>query len=172
MYGFIDVIVLALFPVYGLRSGLDEETIARLISVAVIGSIACQFVIGWLCDRVAPARVLVGCTVGALVAAVALPFAIDTRPLLIAVLCLWGGVMGGFFTVGMVLLGRRYRGTDLLTANTVFVVMFGLGSTTGPTVGGAAMDLWNPHGMVATVVAACVIYLIFLSFRPAERAKP
>ena len=172
MYGFVDVIVLALFPVYGLRSGLDEQTIARLISVAVIGAIAFQFIIGWLCDRVRPALVLVGCTVAAMAAAVALPFTIDSFILLVAVLCLWGGVMGGFFTVGMVLLGRRYDGPDLLTANTVFVVMFGLGSTIGPTVGGAAMDAWDPHGMLAAVVAACLMYLILLLFRPVERAKP
>lgn len=172
MYGFIDVIVLALFPIYGLRSGLDEQTIARLISLTVIGAIGFQFVIGWLCDRVRPALVLVGCTAVAAAAAVALPFAIDHRVPLFAVLCVWGGVMGGFFTVGMVLLGRRYSGADLLTANTVFVVMFGLGSTTGPTIGGAAMDAWDPHGMVATVAAACAIYLIFLLFKPAEPAKP
>jgi MFS family permease len=172
MYGFIDVVVLALFPVYGLRSGLDEGTIARLISLTVIGAIVCQFIIGWLCDRVRPSLVLVGCTVVAALAAVALPFVIDTGVALFAVLCVWGGVMGGFFTVGMVLLGRRYDGPDLLTANTVFVVMFGLGSTVGPTIGGAAMDAWDPHGMVAVVAMVCVIYLIFLLFRPAEPTKP
>jgi len=171
MYGFVDVIVLALFPVYGLRSGLDEGTIARLISLTVIGAIGCQLLIGWLCDRVRPARVLVGCTIVAALAAVVLPFVIDIRLALIAVLCVWGGVMGGFFTVGMVLLGRRYDGPDLLTANTVFVVMFGIGSTVGPTIGGAAMDAWDPHGMVAVVATACTMYLVLLIFRPAEAAK-
>jgi predicted MFS family arabinose efflux permease len=62
----------------------------------------------------------------------------------------------------MVMMGRRYKDIDLLAANTVFVVMFGAGSTVGPTLGGAAMDVWDPHGMIATVAAACLAFLPFV----------
>lgn len=172
MYGFIDVMVLALFPVYALRSGLEEGVIARLITVAVVGSIGFQFVVGWLCDRASPYLVLAGCTAGAFGCALALPFAIGSEPAVLAVLGLWGGVMGGFFTVGMVLMGRRYTGVDLVAANGMFVIMFGLGSMVGPTAGGVAMDLWNPHGMVVVVALACAIYMIFLAFRRSGPATP
>ncbi len=172
MYGFIDVTVLALFPVYALRSGLEEGAIARLIAMAVLGSIAFQFAIGWLCDRVPPYRVLAGCTLGALGCALALPFTIGTTALVLIVLVLWGAVMGGFFTVGMVLMGQRYTGADLIGANGMFVVMFGLGSMVGPAVGGAAMDLWNPHGMVAVVALVCAAYLMALRFARSRRSLP
>ncbi|MGH6719355.1 MAG: MFS transporter [Alphaproteobacteria bacterium] len=169
MYGFIDVMVLALFPVYALRSGLEEGAIARLITMAVLGSIAFQVVIGWLCDRVSPYRVLAGCTLSALGCVLALPFTIGTTMLVLVVLVLWGGAMGGFFTVGMVLMGQRYTGADLIGASGMFAVMFGLGSMVGPVAGGAAMDLWDPHGMVAVVALVCASYLIVLGFSRARR---
>ena len=171
MYGFVDAMVLALFPVYALHSGLEESAIARLISVAVLGSIGFQVLIGWLCDRVSPYRVLAGCTLGALASALALPFAIGGMVPALIVLVWWGGAMGGFFTVGMVLMGRHYAGADLVAANGLFVVMFGLGSMVGPAVGGAAIDLWDPHGMIVVVVVAAASYLVFLGAR-ARSAAP
>ncbi len=170
MYGFIDVIFLALFPIYALHSGLDEESVARLIATAIAGAIACQYGIGWLCDRLAPRPVLIGCTVTAMSCALALPFVIGTAWATVPVLILWVAAMDGFFTIGMVMMGRRYKNIDLLAANTVFVVMFGLGSTMGPSVGGAAMDLWDPHGMVAVVVIVCLAYLPFAARRDRHAA--
>jgi MFS family permease len=159
MYGFIDLVELSLFPVYAVRSGMAEKDVAHLLSVALYGSIAVQLGLGWLADRFTAPRVLVLCTVNALVCAVALPFAIDRWALAVLVMTVWSGTMSGFFLTGMMMMGLRYQGMDLVAANAVFVVMFGLGSMAGPMVGGAAMDLWDPHGMVATIAVACAAYL-------------
>jgi len=41
----------------------------------------------------------------------------------------------------------------------VFGFMFGIGSIMGPALGGAAMDIWDPQGLVAVFV---VIHLAVL----------
>jgi MFS family permease len=161
MFGFVDVMALALLPVYALRSGFDESGIARLVTYAVVGSILWQIPLGWLCDRVERRLILAGCTLTACLCGIALPFAIHTLPAAVAVLVMWGGAMGGFFTVGMVMLGERYQGPDLLAANAFFVLMFGFGSMVGPTIGGIAMDLWDPHGMPAVMALISAIFLPF-----------
>ena len=66
-----------------------------------------------------------------------------------------GGILGGFYTLGLVLLGEQFRGADLAAATAVFSSMWGVGSIVGPPVAGAAMDLL-PHGLP--------IALGFLSF--------
>jgi len=161
MFGFVDVMALALLPVYALRSGFAETDVPRLVTYAVVGSIAWQVPLGWLCDRFDRRLILAGCTLTACLCGIALPFGIHSLPGSVAVLVMWGGAMGGFFTVGMVMLGERYKGPDLLAANAFFVLMFGFGSMVGPTVGGTAMDLWDPHGMPAVMALTAAIFLPF-----------
>ncbi|MSP83695.1 MAG: MFS transporter [Alphaproteobacteria bacterium] len=171
MYGFIDLIELSLFPVYAVRSGMEEAAVVRVLSTGVLASIGLQLGIGWLSDRIGPWRMLLVCTLLALACAVALPFAIVGWWPTMVVVMMWSGAMGGFFTVGMMLMGQRYGGIDLVAANSVFVVMFGAGSMVGPLAGGAAMDLWDPHGMVAAMVVACLAFLPFILFSPDRAAK-
>lgn len=167
MYGFIDVIFLALFPVYAVRSGMTTEAVARLLSIALAGAIVCQYGIGWLCDRLPLRTMMIGCTLGAIGCAVVLPFAMTSFWTTVPVVVLWAGAMDGFFTIGMVMMGKRYRDIDLLGANSVFVVMFGIGSSLGPTIGGTAMDVWDPHGMVVVMALAGLLFLPFAARRDA-----
>ena len=44
-------------------------------------------------------------------------------------------------------------------------VFWGLGGMAGPLVGGMAMDLWNPHGLPAVLLAMAFIFVV-VSFWP------
>jgi predicted MFS family arabinose efflux permease len=44
--------------------------------------------------------------------------------------------------------GDRFRGGDLVSVNAAIIVAYGLGGLAGPPVGGAAMDIRNPQGLL------------------------
>ena len=70
--------------------------------------------------------------------------------------------MGATFTVGLTLVGERFRDVELVAANAVFSLLFGLGGLAGPFLAGAAMERFGPPGFPAallTVTAQCTLSL-------------
>ena len=77
----------------------------------------------------------------------------------------WGGV----FTVGITLLGERFRDIELVSANAVFSVLFGVGGLLGPFLVGTAMSAVGPAGFPLSLFATVVIYALFALYRQFTR---
>jgi len=141
----------ALLPVYGLRSGLSEQDAGTLLTALMVGNIGLQLVLGPLVDRWGPHRLLMLCGTVTALGSVAVPFVMHSGALVWPVLFVWGGLTGGVYTIGLTLLGRRFGRAELAGASTAFVMIFEIGSLVAPPLAGAAMDLWDPHGMLLLV---------------------
>ena len=166
--GFSDTTAFALLPLYALRIGFEEQMAVILLSVFLAGNLALQFPLGWLADRVNKRALLVGCTAIGVAGPVLLPFAIETV-LIWPLLLVWGGVVMGIYTVGLCLLAERFPDDQLAAANTAFVMLYSLGSVIGPTLGGSAMDIWDPHGLMVVLAVACAIYLLVALVRAGQK---
>jgi MFS family permease len=156
-FGAIETGGFAILPVYGLRTGLTAESAAALVSVIALGNVALQLPIGLLADRFNKGAMLV--VIGLLGAAGAalLPSLTGGGLPFYALLFIWGGVIGGLYTVGLSLLASRFEGPDLAGANAAFVVFYNVGLTAGPPVVGLAMDLFNPHGFAYALAALSLL---------------
>ena len=157
----------ALLPLYGLRSGFDQQTAVVMLSVFVAGNLALQMPIGWLADRIDRRLLLMGCAAAGIAGPAALPFVIGAPALLWPALFVWGGTVVGLYTVGLTLLGQRFRPIDLAGANVAFVTIFESGSVIGPTAAGAAMDAWDPHGLPLVVGLASAAFVLVAARRHA-----
>ena len=87
------------------------------------------------------------------------------------VVSVWGGSMGGIFTVGITLLGERFRDVELVSANAVFAVLFGVGGLLGPFTTGAAMSAMGPNGFRLSILAPVVVYGLFALYRQLTRSR-
>ena len=159
MYGLVDSSILSFLPIYGLGFGFDQATVVTMLTVLILGSVVSQLPLGWLADHVGGGQMIIGCTVFTLLPAVALPFVLDTPWLMWPVLAVWGGALGGFYTIAMVTIGRRFKGADLVAVNAAFVVFWGLGAITGPAVTGGAIEAWGLNAMPMVVAVCCLLYL-------------
>ena len=132
-----------------------------------------QLPIGWLADRMDPRRLIVACTVASLGAALLLPLAIGQPVLQWPLLIVWGAALGGFYTLGMIMMGQRFRGADLAAVNAAFVVMWGIGGISGPALSGAAMDIFGREALPAFVAASCLVFLpvVVLRYLASRRAS-
>jgi len=157
--GLVESAYVALLPVFGLLRGLDEGSSLLLVTVFLAGNVILQLPIGRAGDRLGRRRVLVACAAVCVAGPIALAAIMGAPWLLWPLLLLWGGTMYGFYTQGIALLGESYPPAELADANTVFVVVYCLGGIAGPSLGGYAMDLWRPNGL-----------LIFLSCAPLSLA--
>ncbi len=141
----------SLLPIYGLHSGLSEQASGALLTALMVGSIGLQIGLGRLVDLWGPHRLLMLCGAATAAGAAALPFVMQSDALAWALLFVWGGLTGGVYTIGLTLLGRRFKRAELAGVTTTFVMIFEFGSLAAPPLAGAAMDLWDPHGMLLLI---------------------
>jgi MFS family permease len=118
-----------------------------------------------LADRFDRRRLLILCGSAGVAGAVLTPFAIHTPALMYALLFFWGGIIMGIYTIGLTLVGERFKGGELASANAAYVMLYAAGLFCGPMVGGVALDAWNPHGLMAELAVISLIYVIFLILR-------
>ena len=79
--------------------------------------------------------------------------------------------MGATFTVVLTLVGERFRDVELVAANAVYALLFGLGGLAGPFLAGAAMDRFGPPGFPASLFAVAALYAVFAAWRQATRGR-
>ena len=159
-----------LLPVYGVRAGLGEDAALTWLTVLIVGAVALQFPLGWLADRVDRRGLLgQGALVGALLPLLILA-ALGNPWLVWLLLFLLGGTALGYYTIGLAHLGARFAPGELAVANAAFMVLYESGSTGGPVLAGAAMELWPPHGylIALSLFAAGFALLVLLRRAPAE----
>ncbi|HMM15004.1 MAG TPA: MFS transporter [Parvibaculum sp.] len=168
IYGATETNIFNMLPIYALRSGMGEQAAAFVLTIFAAGNIAFQFPIGLIADRIDRRAVLLVCAAGGFLGILAIPFTTFSMPLFALVLFVFGGVVVGLYTVGLTLLGQRFRGADLAAANAAFVMMYSTGALVGPPLSGFAMDLWNPHGLIVAMGSLCGIYLIVAGWRYAK----
>lgn len=143
---------ISLLPAYAVQAGATTTTSLRLLTVLLVGGICLQVLVGWLADHVDRGRLLAA--LGTVLALGAVGFALlvgtGGLPAYLAAFAL-GGVVVAFYAVGLTMLGERVPTGQLVVANAGFLVSYELGATVGPVLGGAAMDLWRPHGLAVMV---------------------
>lgn len=159
LFGGIETGAFTHLPLYGLDLGHGAEQAALLVSLMAIGNVLFQIPIGLLADRFDKRFVLLGIAACGLWGAGFMPFAATAYLPFAALLVLWGGIVGALYTVGLSLLGARYRGADLAGANAAFVMLYGVGLIAGPIWVGAARDLVRPHGFAYALMAMFAVYL-------------
>lgn len=165
VYGATEVNITNMLPIYGLRVGLGEELTILMLAIFTTGNVLFQIPLGILSDKVDRRLILLICAAVGFAGAATLPYTSQNVWVFVPALFVFGGVVPGLYTVGLALLGERFKGADLAAANAAFVLMFAVGSLGGPPLAGAAMDVWNPHGLAIAMAAICGIYLLLVGWR-------
>lgn len=170
--GLVDAAFFTFLPIYGLRVGMPSDTAITLLTVVFAGNVALQIPIGWIADRVNRRAMLLVlgaiCIVCPGLAAVLL----SADPLAAyPVLFVWGGCSFGLYTVGVTMLGERYRGGELVAANAAFVMTFELANLVGPPISGWAMEVWVPMGLMVYMALVAALFVVISIVRGWMRAR-
>lgn len=164
--GMFESTLLALLPLYGINAGLPESTAVLMLSLFVLGNVILQLPIAWVARQIGLQRAVVSTVCIGIAGAVAIPFLLHDLFLLKILLVVWGGVLFGNYVLGLTMLGHSYKGRSLSVANAGFIVCVEFGSVVGPITSGAAMDIWKPHGFIATIVLFAITLLMCALWKP------
>ena len=158
-FAVFDAATLSLFPVYGMKNGLDVATSAYVLTAMILGNTVLQLPIGWLADRFPERLVMAGCATLATTGLLTMPMVIGT-PWMWPVLVVVGTTGYGVYTVALASLGNRFSGLELVAGTSSFAVVWGLGALIGSISGGWALLMFDSHGLplgLAIIYTALVL---------------
>ncbi len=135
--GFTESAAFALLPIWALARGLGETGALHLLALFIGGGVLLQLTLGVVADRLDRHRLMVGVGVALAVAAAAL--ALVAGAAIYAVAFVVGGLVLASYALSLTLLGERFRAAELAVASAAFLVVYQLGSVSGPVMVGAAM---------------------------------
>jgi len=150
---------IAFFPLFGIHIGLGEARSLSLLTIFALGGVFLQLPLGWLADHVRRHKLLLSCIILTMIGFTILPGIIRSSvagPIFVFAL---GGVEGMIYTLGIIILGQRFRGAELAAASVLYTGMWGAGAMLGPVIVGAGMDILGDHSMPYLIAAIYVIYL-------------
>ena len=160
IFGLYETALMALLPIWGVRSGMSTSMAAATLSAVYIGSIALQLPVGWISDKLARIDVLRFCAAIGLLGAILTTVAARLPATQFALLFLWGGIAAGIYPLALGMAGDRFQGGDLVAINAAMIIAYGIGGLAGPALGGIAMDMWNPRGLPALFVVLFAALLL------------
>lgn len=158
----------ALVPVFGTGYGLPEARLAALVMALSLGNILLQIPLGLLAERFGGRPMILACAVATMACAALLPLLITT-PLIWGVLLVMGAVGYGVYTMALVELGSRFKGTLLVTGNAAFALLWGVGGIVGPPGAGLLMQGIGPLGLPVVIAALDALLVIFALYRSSVR---
>ncbi len=157
-----DSILLSFFPIFGLRSGLDLNTVSWVLGAGIIGNTLFQFPLGILADRWSRMGVVAASSVITIVMCISLIWAIQSW-LIWPVIIIMASAAFSVYTISLVVMGDTFRGPDLIAGSAAFSAMWGIGGLVGPPITGAAIDLFGINAMPMALAAIYVILLMGLA---------
>lgn len=167
IFGAVEMGILNLLNVYGVRSGLSESAATLMLLSTAAGNLVGPPIIGILADRVNRRALLAGCAGVGAITSMLIPALVYNPLFLHLVLFINGGIIVGLYVVGLTLASERFKGKDLAGANAAFITMYGIGALFGPFMGGVAMDIWDPNGLMVVFfgLAGAYALLVFARIR-------
>ncbi len=160
LFGFLDAAAFGLLPIYGLALNFSPVEAARLVTVLVLGGMAFQYPLGWLADHIDRHSLLVVCAVVGAFAMLLTPLTLDLSIAFYGLIFITGGMIGGFWTIPLIIFGEKFKGSELASVSSTAAVFYGMGSVVGPSLLGGAM-IGSPHGLLAAMAGPTIALALF-----------
>ena len=170
--GFAEISYISLLPNVALASGASEADALHLLTMLTIGGGLLQFPLGWLADKFNKASISMLLALSFVVISAFLPWVLG-RPLLAPTMAFFlGGIVLGFYTVGLSVVGEQVSAKDIAAANAAFLVMYQAGAILGPFAAGLAMSFDPVSGFIATVSVLMLLsaLALYIFSRPKNTA--
>jgi len=163
--------------VYATRIGLEVESVAHLMSLAILGGALLQVPIGRLSDRADRRRAMIVVSLLAAAIATMLVFVGDVQDhggyhwQLYALFFVYGGLVFSVYPICVAHLLDHLPRQDMLSGCSSLLLLNGVGSAIGPTLAGEAMDRLGPQALPGFFAAAFGLLAVVAALRMLVRHR-
>jgi MFS family permease len=151
--------LMTFFPLFGIGLGVSENFALGLLTVMGLGTMILVMPLSWLADHVDRMGMLAACVLLTMVGLLLMPWAVRANALAGVYAFLFGGVEGMIYTLGVILVGERFKGALLAAATTLFTACWGAGTVIGPLLVGLGMDRFGGERMPLVILLLFALYV-------------
>jgi len=151
-------------PVYASLSGFDNDGIAMLMSVTIVGGALLQWPIGRFSDKHDRRKVLLWITLIAALLALAMSL-LSAGPLLLGLLFFWGGLVFCLYPLAVVQMVDQMHPDEILAGSTGLLLVNGFGSALGPVIAGSLMEQFGAPALALFFTGSLLILAGFIVYR-------
>ena len=164
MMGFLYAATAYLLPIFALQFDLNYAQSSRTIAWLGSGELAMPLFVGWFADKIDKRKLMIFIALVTIATLSIMPFVFEAPFMRLATLFVLGGAIMSFYSLGLTMLGQKFKGSLLASANASFIFFLCLGEIIGPPVIGTAMDLFGTFAFGWSMALFTLIYLvIFIS---------
>ncbi|MFN7126583.1 MAG: MFS transporter [Allorhizobium sp.] len=157
--------------VFGARTGLDASTIALLLSVTIFLGAVMQFPAGKLSDRIDRRYVLAALSALAAFAALGLVFLTPSDPLWIFIFVgIYGAAANALYPIAVAHANDFAKPDEFVKVSGGLLLLFGIGTIIGPTLGGPVMTAAGPYALFAVTAVSHLLISAYAIYRSRTRA--
>lgn len=157
--------------VFGARAGLDPSTIAVMVSVTIFFGALAQFPAGKLSDRIDRRFVLAGLSALGAVAGLAIA---GIQPanviILMTLISIYGAAANSLYPIAVAHANDFASPEDFVKVSGGLLLLYGIGTMIGPTVGGWIMTEIGPYSLFLVTAIAHIAITAYSIFRTKKRA--
>jgi MFS family permease len=161
MAGVSSAGVMAFITIYGQKNDLMLDDAALLLTAFIVGTLSLQMVFSWLSDVFNRRHTLVTAAFISMCCAAVLPMVIYYFVPALVLVFLWGGAIGGIYSITLAMLGDKFANKDISTANAGYELMDNAGGVFGVLVIGLFMSMLGGDGMPYVIMLASILYFSF-----------
>ncbi len=154
-------------PLFANLVGLTVDQIAWFMALAVFAAMLFAWPIGWLCDRIDRAKMMLYLTAIASVLSLILCFDLSAAGVWLVMLLngLFMALVAAIYPVGVALMNDRVPHEQLISASATLLLSFGVGSCIGPAISSALIELVGAGGMYMGNTLLLVILCFYTKHR-------
>ncbi|MGG7516646.1 MFS transporter [Allorhizobium undicola] len=158
--------------VFASRVGLPDATIATMLSITIFAGAAAQFPAGRLSDMTDRRYVLAAIAlIGFLAALLLIIFRPQAAILLIPIVALYGAAANSLYPIAVAHANDFADSGDFVKVSGGLLLLYGIGTIIGPTLGGPVMTWFGPHALFAVTAVAHLLLFAYALIRSRMRAS-
>lgn len=167
--GLDDVMFVSFFPIFMIKSNFSQDLALQFVTITLVGGVFCQPIVGVLLDRMNKRLLMNTAVLITFICPIIFAFFINNFYIMAISCFMWGGAASGIFAISLTMLGERYSASQVAGATAILVMVFEVGSLTGPLIGGRVMDIVGPMGFIYTITSFTFIFLVISIYRTFRR---
>jgi len=157
--------------VFGRQAGLSDSTVAAMMSVAIFAGAVMQLPAGRLSDRIDRRYVLAAlAAVGAL--AGLLIFLVEPTQvwIVLTLIAIYGAAANALYPIAVSHANDFATAEDFVKVSGGLLLLYGIGTIIGPTIGGPVMTATGPYGLFMITACAHILITAYAIIRSRMRA--
>jgi MFS family permease len=157
--------------VFGAGAGLSDTSIAIMMSSTIFAGALMQLPAGRLSDRIDRRYVLAAMSAIAALAGLLLAVLHPSSPVfIISLVILYGAVANTLYPIAVAHANDFASSDDFVKVSGGLLLLYGIGTIIGPTIGGPVMSMASPHSLFLVTAIAHILITAYAIMRSRVRA--